>query len=215
MYDPDAVAAQMGKKAKHRPGIRRNSTGTMGVTPMGLEAAECALAAGDLNMAASIAGTLREKESSGGGAAAKQAKARAEAEARKQKEFLRFQKEVAIQGIRKGDMRRRNSLPNILAQLGEDQPRARTGGGPSVTSQRHQAIEMTRADKADIPWHKLPSDAKDEHGRRMSASLQAIHRRNSYNAIPMSDVKVSVKYNPCELPTEGDAVFGGRKSIHS
>jgi hypothetical protein len=72
------------------------------------------------------------------------------------------------------DPKRRNSLPNILAALGQDQPRESTRG-PGVAMQRIQKEELQRAGQADIPWHKLTSaTAKDEHGRRMSASMQAL-----------------------------------------
>jgi len=214
MHDPDAMAASMGKKPKHRPG-RRASAG-------GLWQAEDALASGDLSRATTMADNLRARErateeqmANGGGAGAKAAKAREAAEERKRRDFLVFQKEEAIKGIRRGDMRRRNSLPMILAELGEDKPKTRTGGG-SVVAARHQAIEMTRAGNADIPWHKMTANnSKDEHGNRMSASMQAIHRRNSYNAIPMAAPAPKNRSNPAELPSENGFAMGGRMSIHS
>ena len=113
------------------------------------------------------------------------------------------------------DPRRRNSLPNILAALGQDKPKESVKGA-SVVMARIQKEEMQRAGAADIPWHKLTSQtAKDEHGRRMSASMQAVHRRNSYGAIPLGEVKIRAVRNPLELPTNVSGNHVARASIHS
>lgn len=215
LIDPDAYYPGKGSRAP-----RRHSTGGMrGMGGLGIHAAIDAFQTGDMTLAAEITGSLRAKDKEREehaaeyqSATSKRAGEKKRKEDAEERAHLQFRKEQAIKG---GD-KRRNSLPNILAALGEDaEPRTSTKAG-AVLKARYDREELSRAGNPDLPWYKLTSgSAKDEHGRRMSASLQAVHRRNSYGAIPMAAPRILNRANPIELPTETTQSSTSRLSIHS
>lgn len=197
---------------KVQKAARRHTTGGMG-----LHAAIDALQAGDHTLASEITGELRKNKDRvvDDETAKKTETQKADAATKKkdlqEREHLQFRKAQAIAG----GAARRSSLPNILSALGEDEGR-RTAKANAFTKQRRELEEIQRADGAEMPWYRQTSStAKDEHGRRLSVSLQAVQRRNSYSQIPMASAKILRRGNPTWLPEEATGPRVARLFIHS
>jgi len=133
-------------------------------------------------------------------------------QARDHQSHLAFRKDQCV----KGGVLRRGSLPNILKGLGQWEPKERESSN-NFLAERY-ARQNQDKHEADVPWFKVNADYKED-GVRMSASMQAIKRRNSIAAIPMKAFKVVDRSRPWELPDDKrDTGFGGRSgraSFHS